>query len=127
MMESISVPSVALEEPLPGDERLSSEVDMLSQQISRKIFTTETKEMPTEAERLPSETGIPFQRVKSSLAITEEISATDGDLDEEGKTAENSIKRRTKEVLCKLSVRYKLFFPFGSRRTVNRFSQRIKR
>jgi len=126
-MESISVPSVALEEPLPDDERLSSEVDMLSQQISRKIFTTETKEMPTETERLPSETGIPFQRVKSSLAITEEISAIDGDLDEEGKTAENSIKRRTKEVLCKLSVRYKLFFPFGSRRTVNRFSQRIKR
>jgi len=84
--KSTSVPSVTREEPLPDNERLSSQVNMLSRRISDKIYTTETKEMPSETERLPSETGIPFQRMKTSLALTEEISPKAGDLDEEGKT-----------------------------------------
>lgn len=75
--------SLTVEEPLPVDERLSSEDDMLSRQIN-KIHTTETdEEMPTKTERLPSET----QRVETSPELTEEISPKAGDLREEGKTA----------------------------------------
>jgi len=84
--KTILDPSLTFEETLPDDERLSSEDDMLSRQIT-KIYTTETEEMPTETERLPSETGVPFQRVETSLAITEEISPKAGELGEEGKTA----------------------------------------
>ena len=64
--------SLTLEEPLPDDERLSSEYDILSRQI-KKIHTTETEEkMPTKTERLPSET----QRVETPPELTEaEISA----------------------------------------------------
>ena len=76
--------SLTLEEPLPDDERLSSEYDILSRQI-KKIHTTETEEkMPTKTERLPSET----QRVETPPELTEaEISAKAGDLSEQGKTA----------------------------------------
>lgn len=77
--------STTLEEPLPDDERLSSEDDMplWSRQIN-KFHTTETDvEMPTKTERLPSET----QRVETSPKLTEEISAKAGDLSEEGRTA----------------------------------------
>lgn len=77
--------STTLEEPLPDDERLSSEDDMplWSRQIN-KFHTTETDvEMPTKTERLPSET----QKVETSPKLTEEISAKAGDLSEEGRTA----------------------------------------
>lgn len=77
--------STTLEEPLPDDERLSSEDDMplWSRQIN-KFHTTETDvEMPTKTERLPSET----QRVETSPKLAEEISAKAGDLSEEGRTA----------------------------------------
>ena len=74
---------MALEEPLSDDERLSSEVDILSRQINKSY--TETGEIPAETERLPSETGIPgLQQVKTP----EEISPKASDLlGEEGKAA----------------------------------------
>ena len=74
--------SLTLEEPLPDDERLSSEDDMLS----RQIHTTETvEEIPTKTERLPS---AEIQRAETSPELTEEISAKAGDLlSEEGKAA----------------------------------------
>lgn len=80
------LPSVMLKEPLPNDERSSSEDDMLSQQMN-KISLTETKELPTETEKPPPEIGISSQRMETSSVITEEISPKASDLGEEDKTA----------------------------------------
>lgn len=79
------LPSVMLEEPLPNNERSSSEDDMLSQQMN-KISLTEIEELPTGTEKPLPEIGVPSQRMETSPIRTEEILRKASDLGEEDKT-----------------------------------------
>lgn len=77
--------TVTIEGQFPKDERLSSEDDILSQEINEK-YPTETVELPTETEKHSPEIGAPFQRVETSPVIFQEISPKVGNLGEESKT-----------------------------------------